>query len=213
MEEIQVEYSEAQWVLLRSLREEAMEMMRPLHDAHVESVVYGSIARGDVKPTSDIDIWLPSPPSPTMVQAILDRAGVKITHREIIQATPNSVPKAHIHLNTYTTVTFPLLPFSKSEEEFYRFSGLLSKKDTCTSKRVPGVNKKLLLIKPNRHGHTECSIIGREVEIQFNPVSSQFVRPAERGQGVGRSDCACPLVGDVEGVLCVQPQGRHSVLL
>jgi len=38
--------------------------MHPLSERHIEAIAYGSIARGDVNPTSDIDIFIPTPPAP-----------------------------------------------------------------------------------------------------------------------------------------------------
>lgn len=192
MEEIQVEYGEAQWVLLRSLREEAMGMMRPLHDAHVESVVYGSIARGDVKPTSDIDIWLPSPPSPTMVQAILDRAGVRIIHREIIQATPSYAAKAYLYTDDSRGYSLPLVELRQNEAEFYRYAGSLDYRQLHSGSRVPGVDKRLMLIEPTDAGHSESPVQGREglvasrLGVHVNIVLER-VRTLERRGRVGRT--------------------------
>jgi len=126
--------------------------------------VHGSIARGDVKRTSDIDLVFLGDCRSYTVELGLQRAGVEWTGREVVMATPNSTPKGHIHLEENVTVTFPLVGFRPQEEAFYRFGGLLPSEGLGRAGRVPGVNKKLLLIIPTERGHVESGIIGRETE-------------------------------------------------
>ncbi len=64
---VEVSYGEERWALLRSLRGEASALMRPLVAAHIDCLAYGSLARGDVKSTSDVDIFIPSPPTPELI--------------------------------------------------------------------------------------------------------------------------------------------------
>jgi predicted nucleotidyltransferase len=57
------------------------------------------------------------------------------------------------------------LPLSKPERkslEFYDFGGKLDIDQLKTDIRVPGIDKRLVLIKPNSEGHEEFSIIGNE---------------------------------------------------
>jgi predicted nucleotidyltransferase len=73
-ERVEVAYGEERWEILHSLRGEAAVLMRPLAAVHIECLAYGSLARGDVKPTSDVDIFIPSPPAPELIEAALERA-------------------------------------------------------------------------------------------------------------------------------------------
>lgn len=192
MDEIHVEYTEGRWRLLRTLRAEAEEMMRPLHEAHIDAAVYGSIARGDVRDGSDIDIWMASPPSPTVVQAVLERRGARIRRREIIQATPSYAAKAYLYTEPDRGYSLPLVELRASEAEFYRFAGSLRYPQLQTLARVPGVDKRLMLIEPTETGHRESTIQGREgrvagllgVDIK---IVQERVRTLERRGKVGRT--------------------------
>ena len=192
MDEVHVDYTEGRWLLLRELRAEAEEMMRPLHEAYIDAVVYGSIARGDVREGSDVDIWIPSPPSPTVVQAVLERRGIRIRRREIIQATPSYAAKAYLYTEPGRGYSLPLVELRASEAEFYRFAGSLSYQRLQTEARVPGVDKRLMLIEPTETGHKESTIQGREgrvagllgVDIK---IVQERVRTLERRGKVGRT--------------------------
>lgn len=54
----EVTYNKARWQLLTELRNKAVEVMAALEKFHLQSVVHGSIARGDVNKTSDIDVFI-----------------------------------------------------------------------------------------------------------------------------------------------------------
>jgi len=192
LDEIHVEYTEARWRLLRMLRAEAEEMMAPLNEAHIDAVVYGSIARGDVRDGSDIDIWITSPPSPTIVQAVLERSGACIRWREVIQATPSYAAKAYLYTEPDRGYSLPLVELRASEAEFYRFAGSIGYPRLQTGARVPGVDKRLMLIEPTETGHRESTIQGREgfvagllgVDIM---IVQERVRTLERRGKVGRT--------------------------
>ncbi len=192
MDEVQIEYTEDRWRLLRTLRAETETMMAPLHEAHIDAVVYGSIARGDVRDNSDIDIWITSPPSPTFVQTVLERRGTRIRHREIIQATPSYAAKAYLYTDSDRGYSFPLVELRASEAEFYGFAGSLGYSRLRTGARVPGVDKRLMLIEPTETGHIESTIQGREgfvagllsVDIK---IVQERVRTLERRGKVGRT--------------------------
>ena len=157
-----VEYTPERFDQLARLRERAETMGRALGPGWS---VHGSIARGDVKKGSDIDlVYLEGELASYEVETRLESAGVHWSAREVVMATPNSAPKGHIHLGEEATVTFPLAGFRPQEEAFYRFGGLLLAAGLVEAPRVPGVSKKLLLIVPTGTGHIESSIQGREPE-------------------------------------------------
>lgn len=159
-----VEYSEEHWILLRRLREDALRILEILASEGIEAFVHGSVARGDVKKSSDVDVVvLYNIPSYT-VERVLEEHNVRVYARYIVMATPTSTPKAVIALDEEEgrTVSLPLKPYKPREYEFYRFSGLVNIDDIVNERRVPGVNKKLLFIEPTDRGHVEFSIIGYE---------------------------------------------------
>lgn len=192
MDELNVVYTDGHWRLLRRLRAEAAEMMKPLDEAHIEAVVYGSIARGDVSEGSDVDVWIPSPPSPTFVQAILERSGVRVRRREIIQATPSYAAKAYLYTEPDRGYSLPLVRLRASEDEFYRYAGSLGSRELKAEARVPGVDKRLMLIEPTETGHRETSIQGREGYVAGllgveTRIVQERVRTLERRGKVGRT--------------------------
>jgi predicted nucleotidyltransferase len=158
----QITYSEQHWDTLERLRKQAKQMMKPLHDAYIHNIVYGSIARGDVSPTSDIDVYLPSPPSSTIITTTLESNGIHYSNREIIQATPTTAAKAYIYLDDLRCYSFPLVPLMSPEQEFTGFAGRVTYDQLLEDVRVPGVNKDLELIEPTSTGHTETPIQGIE---------------------------------------------------
>ena len=56
-------YSTAQWTLLENLREKAAHIMTTLETFNLKTLVYGSIARGDVNNNSDVDVFVAEPQS------------------------------------------------------------------------------------------------------------------------------------------------------
>lgn len=159
---IEIEYDHSHFSLLNKLRGEAQEIQSMIG---VESFVYGSLARGDIHLGSDIDIIIIDQIESFQLEYKLGIGEDSSFEREIVQATPNHVIKGHIHLNHYTTITFPLVSFSPVEEEFYRFSGICSNYEVRTGKRVPGVNKRLIMVEPREKGHLEYSINDRKKEV------------------------------------------------
>ena len=162
MRPMEVVYDEERWRLLRELRAEALEMMRPLARRHIGATAYGSIARGDVSPTSDIDVFIPSPPAPSILEALIEGAGYVIGVREIIQATPSYAAKGYIYVDERRSYSFPLMEMRTVEREFYHFAGSVTYDELGRDLRVPGVDKRLMLIEPTDMGHRESSILGRE---------------------------------------------------
>ena len=164
---VNVIYSEDRWRCFKRFRAKAKEVMEALSRFGLWSIIYGSIARGDVTPHSDVDVFIPYVTSSFQVESALERSSLPAVQREIIQATPSHTPKAYIYIDKQTTVSFPLTTLGAYERDFYRFGGELNideAKDDW-SRRKAGVDKRLLLIEPTPYGHRETPIIGREAEV------------------------------------------------
>lgn len=159
---VEVRYSRERWALLSEMRDEARKMMEALRALHIGALAYGSIARGDVSETSDIDIFTPNPPSPTLIETALERAGFSILKREIIQATPSYAAKGYIEVGEKRSFSFPLVRLRPVERDFYRFAGAVDLDQVGREVRMPGVDKRLMLIEPTPWGHIEGPVEGRE---------------------------------------------------
>jgi predicted nucleotidyltransferase len=175
--------------LLEQLRRRASKIINIFDQP---ALLYGSVARGDVHTESDIDIVFLSPVETYMLEMPLEANKVNVIRRELVQANPNSVPKAHFHLEENTTFTVPLFKPSENEEEFYRFGGAVGISELKAGKRVSGVTKKLLFIDPIEKGHIEYSILGREVEVSRKLGLSldtvmERVRVLSRRDKIGRT--------------------------
>lgn len=188
----EVVYSERHWERLGEQRARAISMLRPLHDSHITCTVYGSIARGDTSEGSDIDVFIPTPPSPTMIEAILESSGIRYGERQIIQATPSYAAKAYIIIDEKHGYSFPLVDMRSNEAEFTRFAGQAGLADLENNMRVPGVNKKLHLIEPTNTGHTETlvqgieGLVARKLGVDIRIVNER-VRALKRREKIGRT--------------------------
>lgn len=158
----EVIYSSERWTLLRQYREKAQIIISTLEQRHMQAIVHGSIARGDVDKNSDIDIFMPNPPSSFQIETALEQAKIPVATRMVIQATPAYAMKAYIEIDSSTTVSFPLMATRRAEREFYQFSGEINLNQLKTETRVPGVDKRLMLIEPTEKGHVESSILNHE---------------------------------------------------
>lgn len=136
--------------------------MAALERFHLQTTVHGSIARGDAKQGSDIDIFIAEGQNSFLVETALEKAGLPLKARFIAQATPNYAMKAHIEIDEKTTVTFPLMELRRVEREFYRFGGEIGRGQLRVDLRVAGVDKRLMLIEPTSQGHVESNIVGKE---------------------------------------------------
>ena len=161
-EQIRVVYDKRHWQILKDLWSKAVELMEILDCAHLYSVTHGSIARGDVSEKSDIDVFLPDPPSSFLIETTLERAGVPVSRRFIVQATPIYAVKGYIEIDRQRFISFPLVKLRPTERDFYRFGGEASLSTLKNEVRTLGVDKRLMLIEPTREGHVESSIVGRE---------------------------------------------------
>ncbi len=158
----QVTYSNEHWSLLGQFRQKAQDLIYVLEQRHIQAIVHGSIARGDITKDSDIDVFLPNPPSSFLLETVLEQANVPIISRCVIQATPAYSMKAYLELDPSTTISFPLMAMRRREREFFRFSGEVTLNQLKAGVRVLGVDKRLILIEPSKGGHTETSIVGQE---------------------------------------------------
>ena len=158
----EVVYSSEWWALLEALREKAAHVMTALEAFHLYALVNGSLARGDVNRSSDVDVFVSEPQSSFQVETALDRAGVPVNRRLIVQATPNYAMKAYIEVDAAASVSFPLMRMRRVEREFYKFGGEVNFNQLRAGIRVMGVDKRLMLIEPTKNGHAESSVIGRE---------------------------------------------------
>lgn len=166
--------------------------MEKLDTCHLRSIVHGSIARGDVSEKSDIDLFLPDPPSSFVIETTLERFGFQNYRRTIIQATPLYALKGYIVLDQQNSLSFPLVKLRPIEKEFYKFGGEASLSVIKESNRVLGVDKRLMLIEPTEKGHVESAIVGREKEVanilgvSLNTVLDR-VRALVRRDEIGRT--------------------------
>jgi uncharacterized protein len=157
-----INYSEEHWKLLLAYRIKAVQIIRALQDFHLSAVTHGSIARGDVKVGSDVDVFIPEVQNSFLVETALEAAKISVNSRFIVQATPSYAMKAHIEIDEKTTVSFPLMEMRRVEREFYRFGGEVNLTQLKMNIRVAGVDKRLMLIEPTEKGHVESSVVGRK---------------------------------------------------
>jgi predicted nucleotidyltransferase len=191
-EQVEIVYDKKRWKLLMELRSKTVHLMETLDNCHLRSITHGSIARGDVSETSDIDLFLPDPPSSFIVETALERSGFHVYQRIIIQATPIYAIKGYIELDPQTSLSFPLVKLRPVEKDFYRFGGEASLSALKEDKRVLGVDKRLMVIEPTAEGHVESSVVGREemvatlLGVSLNTVLDR-VRALLRRDEVGRT--------------------------
>lgn len=161
----EVVYDVKRRALLEKLRLETLQMMEALERFRLESVVHGSVARGDVTEKSDIDVFIPQQPSSFIVETALEKAHVQVNRRLVVQATPSYAMKAYIETDENTSVSFPLMKMRKVERDFYKFGGEATFQTLKKGIRVPGVDERLMLIAPTAKGHMESTVIGREEQV------------------------------------------------
>lgn len=164
-ERVEVNYSAEHWRLLADLRSRAMRVMEALERFSIPCIVHGSIARGDVSHKSDVDIFVPEIYSSFTIENSLRLSGFPIVRRVLVQATPFYAVKGHIEVDERTCVSFPLSKMRTVEREFYKFGGEATLEMLRKNIRVPGVDKRLMLIEPTEFGHIESSIIGQEEKV------------------------------------------------
>jgi predicted nucleotidyltransferase len=191
-EYLEVIYDAERWNLLKEFRQKSKRIMEALEVFYLESIVHGSIARGDVNKKSDIDVFIPDHPSSFLVETALENASIPTNRRLIVQATPTYAMKAYIEIDKNTSVSFPLMKMRKVEMEFYRFGGEVTLENLREGLRVYGVDKRLMMIEPTEKGHRESTIVGHEeqaaklLEISLETVLDR-VHALLRRDHVGRT--------------------------
>jgi predicted nucleotidyltransferase len=188
----EIEYSKKHWILLNELRDKANRIMLALEASRLQSVTYGSIARGDVTSHSDVDVFVGEVQSSFLVESTIEKAGFKICKRLAVQATPNYAMKANLEIDDTVSVSFPLMPMRRVEREFYIFGGIITLKQIKDKLRVKGIDKRLMLIEPTEKGHVESSIIGKEEQVASDlgiscETVSDRMRTLLRRNAVGRT--------------------------
>ncbi len=182
-------YTERERKILSQLQERSLDILVALKNIGYEAFVHGSIARGDITDSSDIDIHIPIQVPSYKLDILHEFASIK---RRIVLGTPNSVIKAWIEREDGVTLTYPLSRTKERESEFYSFSGHLYITDLLNKHRVPGINKKLLLIEPTEDGFWESSIVGNpEYAIRTLKISQRIIeeriRVLTRRDTIGRT--------------------------
>jgi len=183
-----VVYTPERFEIFREMRKLALEVAGVLPE---DAIIFGSIARGDVRKDSDIE-FLVFDYSVELENLIDARFGIMA--KNISMATPNALIKGKITTMNGVEITFPLVKMKRHDFEFYKFGGSIGVHELRyrSDLRVPGVNKQLLLIQPCADGHEEMSILGIE-----NAVASMLgisvetvmerVRVLMRRDAVGRT--------------------------
>ena len=164
-EQKEVTYNAGHWEILEQLRKRSLQIMKNLESCHLQATVHGSLARGDVTQTSDIDIFIFNPGSSFAVETALERSGFQVLERKLIQATPLYALKGYIELDGQTSLSFPLVKMRQVEKEFYRFGGEATVSVLEKNQRVLGVDKRLMLIEPTTKGHIETAVVNKEKEV------------------------------------------------
>ena len=165
-------YSGKELDVLVRLRNQAASLLQILEKNGIQGFVHGSVARGDVTPTSDIDIHVPYHLSSFRLELIDELA---VTERRIIMGTPNSTIKGLLILNKEESLSFPLTMPTEREIEFYKFSGLLHYDDLKKNTFVPGVTKQLLFIEAAENGYWRSSVIANKKRVMQRLNVSQRI--------------------------------------
>jgi hypothetical protein len=153
-------YREKDWAMLKSKREKALKILKIFEI--FKPYIYGSIARGNVHEESDIDVIFLNQIPPFQIEMVLEKNGITNYYKEIIIATPQDSIRLYIHVSELECITVPLTRLGKKNLQFYAFGGKIDLNQLKQDIRVPGIDKRLVLIKPTLMGHDEVSVIGNE---------------------------------------------------
>lgn len=162
---IEVTYNSRHWQQLENLRLKAMRILNILTQENLYALAHGSVARGDITPKSDVDVFIPNPTSSFAIELALERRGIRIERRVIVQATPYYALKGYIEIDFKESISFPLVKMHNVEREFYRFGGEINLELLKKGTRVVGIDKRLMLIEPTERGHLESSIADKQDQV------------------------------------------------
>src|SRR5208337_48982 len=73
----EVAYGSETWQQLKDLRDRAAIILKSLKALDMDAAVFGSVARGDVKPTSDVDVFIPRVENSIRVGRALEEPGIR----------------------------------------------------------------------------------------------------------------------------------------
>ncbi|MHA1338712.1 MAG: nucleotidyltransferase domain-containing protein [Promethearchaeota archaeon] len=161
-DEREIIYSDEHWKIFKQKRELAREICEPFYKEHIPFLIYGSIARGDVNPNSDLDILINMYIPSYKIEVLLETNNMQVIGREIVQATPNDAIKGHIYLSNDVCITLFLTFVKQINYEFYKFGGAIDYSDILKQRRVAGVDKRLIIIIPTEKGHRELPLLNNE---------------------------------------------------
>ncbi|MFX0053276.1 MAG: nucleotidyltransferase domain-containing protein [Candidatus Hermodarchaeota archaeon] len=182
-------YNKEEKELLSIFRSKATSLLSILEESGIKAFIHGSVARGDVSNTSDIDIHIPIQISSFRLELLNN---FDFADRRIIMGTPNSTIRGLLIRNDKVSISFPLSTPRERETEFFLFSGLLYNEDLNQNIRTAGVTKQLLLIEPEGDGYWISSLIANKKRaIKILNISQQIIeeriRVLERRDRIGRT--------------------------
>jgi predicted nucleotidyltransferase len=183
------EYTKEEKSIFSRLREKTKTILQTLENNNIKAFTHGSVARGDVSNTSDIDIYIPVQIPSYKIELVNEFVNAD---RRIIIGTPNSTIKALLTRHDGISLSFPLSPTKEREMEFHNFSGLLYLHELMQNRRKVGVNKKLMLIEPEGKGYWTSSVQAnkkRAMEVMglSQRIIDERIRVLERRDAIGRT--------------------------
>ncbi len=182
-------YNDEERNLLSHFRKKTIHVLENLEYNKIKAFVHGSVARGDVNSSSDIDVHIPIQ-IPSFKLDLID--DFKFASRRIMMGTPNSTIRGLLSVHDNLTISFPLSAPTEREDEFYLFSGLLYLEDLLLNKRTAGVTKQLLLVEPENDGYWISSLKAyKKKAIQLLSISQRMIderiRVLSRRDKIGRT--------------------------
>ncbi len=162
MSQTRIVYTKEHWDLLAQKRARAKDLLELFYKEGLKPHAFGSIARGDINPRSDIDIVFFQTIPTFKIEYILEVNKERIMSKEITQATPGDAIKASIFLSELECLTIPLTSFKGNSVQFYGFTGSIDLTQILNDVRLPGINKQLLIIIPEEEGHNELELHSNE---------------------------------------------------
>jgi predicted nucleotidyltransferase len=183
------QYSREEISILERLRGDAERILDKMNRYNIHGFVHGSVARGDISKTSDVDIYIPYL-LPSFRLEIMEEHQDKTRH--ILMGTPNSTIKRTIDVASQISITLPLTKTKEREEEFYNFSGKIFLNELRANKRVPGVTKQLILIEPKKGGYWVSSVLTNKIRSLrvlgiTQRILDERIRVLNRRHNIGRT--------------------------